>query len=274
MSTKRPGRRAVILATLFAVALVILPFLFWYDTWFGRRLGDKQLEEYLASDSKPRRKQQALVQIGERLSQGDTSVSRLYPRVIEASRHGSEELRQTAAWIMGQDRTSGAFRDRLREMLRDGSPMVRRNAALALTSHNDPSGRPVLGEMLLPAVVVSPADGALKYRLKPGDYANPGTLLARVGETEVRASLPGEVAELSLADGTQVRKGQKLLELAPDETHVWEALRALHVVGTNDDLELISRYTRSASTKIQQQAALTVRQIETRKQAAPDQPAR
>ena len=270
MSAKRPSRRIVILATLFAVALVILPFLFWYDTWFGRHLSDAQIESYLLDDGKPRRQQQALVQIGERLSKGDPSARRWRDRVIEMSRRPSAELRQTAAWIMGQDRSEKTFQSRLKEMLQDPSPMVRRNAALALASLNDPSGRTILAEMLRPSLVLSPSDGAVTYRLKPGEYANPGTLLARVSEQEVRAELPGEMQEVSQRDGSAVRKGQKLAELSPDEAHIWEALRAFYLVGTADDIEAVQRFVRSGSAKIQQQAGLTLRQIETRPRTAND----
>ena len=48
----RPGRRAYLLIALFALALVILPFLFWYATWFGRKLSDSELDRYFADREK------------------------------------------------------------------------------------------------------------------------------------------------------------------------------------------------------------------------------
>src|SRR5262245_59000662 len=69
MSTSpRPGKKAYLLITLFALLLVLFPFLFWYNTWFGRRLSDAEIERYFADSARPRRAQHALVQIGERMS--------------------------------------------------------------------------------------------------------------------------------------------------------------------------------------------------------------
>src|SRR6202166_4028394 len=44
--------------------IVLMPFLFWWNTWFGRHLSDQQLTEYLHDDKKPRHIQHALVQLG------------------------------------------------------------------------------------------------------------------------------------------------------------------------------------------------------------------
>ena len=48
--------------------IVLMPFLFWWNTWFGRHLSDQQVTEYLHDAKKPRHIQQALVQISERMS--------------------------------------------------------------------------------------------------------------------------------------------------------------------------------------------------------------
>src|SRR6202451_1611006 len=48
--------------------IVLMPFLFWWNTWFGRHLSDQQLNEYLHDDKKPRHIQQALVQLGDRMA--------------------------------------------------------------------------------------------------------------------------------------------------------------------------------------------------------------
>jgi biotin carboxyl carrier protein len=267
MSSSSPSRRLYILVAAFAVALVALPFLFWYDTWFGRRLSDDQIERYLGEADRPRRAQQALAQIGERMSRGDASVTRWYPRVVALSRHESVEMRSTAAWIMGQDPRHAPFHRALAAMLSDAAPMVRRNAALQLAAFRDPAGAAELRAMLRPHTIAAPSAGTLKYRLKPGDYVNPGTLVARVGAREVRAELPGEVREFAARDGAEVAAGTPLVEIAPDETHAWEALRALHEVGTRQDLEDVARYLRGGPTgsdKLRQQAQLTLRRIESR----------
>src|SRR6185295_16251189 len=145
--SRRPGKRAYLLITGFALLLVLFPFLFWYGTWFGRRLTDPQIDEYLNDAAKPRHAQHALVQIGERLGQGDARVQRWYPKVVELSRSNLVELRQTTAWIMGQDHRYPAFHEALLKLTGDKEPMVRRNAALGLSNFLDPAALPVLREM-------------------------------------------------------------------------------------------------------------------------------
>ena len=96
---------------------------------------------------------------------------------------------------------------------------------------------------------------------------NPGTLVARVGETEVRSPLPGEVRALSVRDGSQTQAGDVLADISVDKEHVWEALRALHTVGGRAELEDVQRYARGVPgmpEKVQQQAALTLQEIESR----------
>ena len=81
---RRPGKKAYLLICIFALLLVLFPFLFWYSTWFGRKLSDAEIDQYFADTSKPRRAQHALVQIGERLSQ-HRDVSRWYPSILSRS---------------------------------------------------------------------------------------------------------------------------------------------------------------------------------------------
>ena len=267
--SQRPGRRAYFLITLFALLLVLFPFLFWYLTWFGRKLSDAQIDQYLADQSSPRHAQHALVQIGERIS-AHRDASRWYPAIIQQSSSPSLELRQTAAWIMGQDRNYPPFHEALLRLIHDPEPMVRRNAAPALSVFGDPAARPELLAMLRPFTITAPAPGTLKYRLKLGDYVNPGTKVALIGEVEVRAAVPGEVRSLERKDGAAVQPGDPLADLSADESHVWEALRALYLVGQPSDLEDVERYVRPVPgmrDTVQRQAAATVEAIQARKTA-------
>jgi pyruvate/2-oxoglutarate dehydrogenase complex dihydrolipoamide acyltransferase (E2) component len=107
----------------------------------------------------------------------------------------------------------------------------------------------------------------VQYRLKLGEYVNPGTLVAHVGGIEVRSPLPGEVRDLSRRDGSTVRAGDPLVEISADKEHAWEALRALWTVGTKEDLDDIQRYTRAVPgmpEKVQEQALLTMQAIQSR----------
>ncbi|HEY2016163.1 MAG TPA: HEAT repeat domain-containing protein [Bryobacteraceae bacterium] len=266
-ASRRPGRKAYLLITLFAFLLVLFPFLFWYLTWFGRKLTDTQIDQYFADKSSPRHAQHALVQVGERLSRHQ-DVARWFPNVIEESSSPSLELRQTAAWIMGQEPGYAPFHEALLRLVHDAQPMVRRNAALALAAFHDAAARPELVAMLRPYTVSAPAAGTLKYRLKLGDYVNPGTLVARIGEVEVRTEVPGEVRALDRNDSTPVHPGDALADLSADKNHVWEALRALYLVGQPPDLEDVERYTRPVPgmpEAVVRQAALTAEAIQSRK---------
>jgi hypothetical protein len=264
---RRPGRRAYLLITLFALALVLFPFLFWYQTWFGRQLSDSDLDQYFADTRKPRHAQHALVQVGERMMHHQ-NASRWYSQVIRQASSPGLELRQTAAWIMGQDRAYLPFHEALLRLIHDPEPMVRRNAALALAGFGDQAARPELVAMLRPYTVAAPVAGRLKYRLKLADFVNPGTLIAHVGETEVRCPVPGDVRALDRDDGAAVKPGDPLADLSADKNHVWEALRALYIVGQPADLEDVQRFTRPYAgfpETVLRQAALTARQIESRK---------
>jgi len=264
--THRPGRKAYLLIALFALLLVLFPFLFWYLTWFGRRLTDPQIDRYFADKSAPRHAQHALVQIGERLSHHQ-DVSRWYPDVIAQASSPSLELRQTAAWIMGQDPHYAPFHDALLRLIHDPEPMVRRNAALALAAFGDAAARPELVAMLRPFTIAAPVAGTLKYRLKLGDYVNPGTLVARIGEVEVRAAVPGEVRALDQNDAATVHPGDALADLSADKNHVWEALRALYLVGQAPDLDDVERYLRplpGMPEALVRQASLTAQAIHSR----------
>jgi biotin carboxyl carrier protein len=264
--SNRPGRKAYLLITLFALLLVLFPFLFWYYTWFGRPLSDSDLDQYFADTSKPRHAQHALLQIGERLLRHQ-NAARWYPNVIQQASSPNLDLRVTAAWIMGQDRAYAPFHEALLRLIHDPQPMVRRNAATALAGFGDDAGRPELVDMLRPYTIPSPAGGKLQYRLKLGDYVNPGTLIAHVGDAEVRSSLPGEVRSLERKDGDVVKAGDPLADLSADPNHVWEALRGLFLVGQPGDLENVQRYARPVPgmpEKVAVQAALTAESIQKR----------
>jgi hypothetical protein len=266
-SRRRPSKRAYLLITLFALLLVLFPFLFWYLTWFGRKLTGPEIDSYLADRSKPRHAQHALVQIGERMSRHDPGVARWYPAVVELARSPLIELRQTSAWIMGQDHNYAPFHVALLKLLGDPQPMVRRNAALALANFGDGTARPELLAMLRPYTIVAPEPGTVRYRLKLGEYVNPGTLVARVGSAEVRAPLPGEVLELTRREGAAAAKGDPLAEVSADKEHAWEALRALWSVGVPEDLEAVQRYARGVPgmpERLQEQAMLTLQAIQAR----------
>src|SRR6202142_4766448 len=132
--------------------IVLMPFLFWWNTWFGRQLSDKQLAEYLQDEKHPRHIQHALVQIGERMTRHETSAQ-WYPQVVRLASYPVEEVRNTDAWVMGQDvhskKASGAgFHEALLKMLADPSLSVRGNAALSLVRVGDATGKTKILDLL------------------------------------------------------------------------------------------------------------------------------
>lgn len=259
----------MLLAVVTLAAFVLAPYLFWRGTWFGRPLSDAQLEQYLLDDAKPRHIQHALVQISSHIERRDPAVQRWYPRIAALGRHPLTELRVTAAWLMGQDNQSPVFHEAVRGMLQDSEPLVRRNAALALARFNDAEGRPELRAMLQPFTVRAPREGVVRYRLTVGDVVNPGTLMARLevggGEPlEIRSPVPGKLERKIAVEGARVGAGEEVLAIAPSADHVWEALRALYLVGTAEDLPEVERFGRPVRDwpeKITQQAQLTAQRI-------------
>jgi len=272
-SSSNTSRRANLFVTIVAVMFVMVPFLFWRDTWFGRELTDDEIRQYLADTESPRKAQHVLIQISERMAAGDTSTKQWYPEVVELAGHSLAELRVTVAWLMGQDRESQPFHDTLLILLEDDEPLVRRNAALSLAGFADPAGRLVLQSMLRPYTVTTPHAGKLQNRLEPDDSASHETLLSRVEQpgadepAEVRSPVPGIVRERLLRDGSDVAVGDELIVLDPDPDHVFQSLRALFLVGTEEDIEDVRRFLRPRDDMpagVAQQARLTVDEIRRR----------
>jgi len=256
-----------------AILMILVPFLFWHGTWFGRALSDQEMEEYLSSASNPRKTQHALVQISERLAKGQTDAAkRWYPAIGRLAAHPSPEVRAIVAWLMGQDNNSEEFHRGLSILVQDSDPLVRRNAALSLVRFEDTGGKSELLAMLRPYKIRAPRGGTLAFRLKEDDSVKPGTLLARIqaGERElyeVRSPLPGFFGSKLAEEGKRIAVGEEILLLSPAEEQVWEALRALYLVGQAEDLPDIERFAGRAphmSDRIRQQALQTISAIKQR----------
>src|SRR5512132_2636051 len=109
----RMSRRTKILFFVTAWAIVLMPFLFWQSTWFGRQMTDRQIQAALHNNDKPREIQHALVQIGERMARGE-SIVQWYADLVRLASHRVEEIRNTDAWLMGQDTSRPDFHTALR----------------------------------------------------------------------------------------------------------------------------------------------------------------
>src|SRR5579864_5465815 len=193
--------------------IVLMPFLFWWNTWFGRHLSDQQLTEYLHDDKKPRHIQHALVQLGERMAAPDKTrnntnanhdgVKQWYPDLLRLAAYPVEEVRNTDAWAMGQDTSGAGFHEALLKMLTDSSPMVRGNAALSLVRFGDATGRAQIVALLQPATINAPMSGRVVDADRPGTAIHQGGLLAKLATAgssaplEIRSPIPGRIRSVS-----------------------------------------------------------------------------
>src|SRR2546423_15589564 len=92
---RRMSTRNRLLFFLTAWLIVLMPFLFWWNTWFGRQLSDKQIGEFLNDEKHPRHIQHALVQLGEPMRRPGPGVKPLYPDLIGRPGHPLGQVRNT-----------------------------------------------------------------------------------------------------------------------------------------------------------------------------------
>ncbi len=266
----KPGmsRTQKLLFFLTAWLICLMPFLFWWNTWFGRKLSDQQLTEYLHDTKKPRHIQQALVQVGERITRRDSTAKRWYTELVVLAADPVEEVRNTDAWVMGQDTSGAGFHEALLKMLTDASPMVRGNAALSLVRFGDATGRPQIVALLQPAHIVSPESGRVVDSDRPGTAIHQGGLIAKLkygnGQSaEIRSPIPGRIRSVA-GTGANIAAGTEVAVVDPSTEQVWEALRALYLVGEVEDIPSVLPYERELpdiSNDVREQATITERAI-------------
>jgi hypothetical protein len=273
VQTRKPGmsRTQKLLFFLTAWLICLMPFLFWWNTWFGRKLSDQQLTEYLHDTKKPRHIQQALVQVGERITRQDAVAKQWYPDLVRLAADPVEEVRNTDAWVMGQDTSGAGFHEALLKMLADPSPMVRGNAALSLVRFGDASGRPQILALLQPAQITSPESGRIVDADRPGTAIHQGGLIAKLeyGQAQIaqiRSPIPGRIRWVA-GTGANITARAEVAVVDPANDQVWEALRALYLIGQPDDLPAIRPYERDLpdiSKDVRQQALETEQAIRKR----------
>ncbi len=263
------GKRLLFFLT--AWLIVLMPFLFWWSTWFGRHLSDQQITEYLNDQKHPRHIQHALVQIGERMGRREQGATRWHSNLVRLASYPVEEVRNTDAWVMGQDTADVAFHDTLLTMLGDPSPLVRGNAALSLVRFGDASGRAQIVALLQPAVIAAPSSGVVSDTDKIGTPIHQGGVVAKLQDgqqsNEVRSPISGRIRTLTAQKGSYVTPGAEIATMAPADDQVWEALRALYLIGQLEDLPTILPYERELSEisdRVRQQASSTEKAIRER----------
>jgi len=211
------------------------------------------------------------VQRAERIGRHDAGAARWYPEMVRLASYPVEEVRNTDAWVMGQDTSGAGFHDVLLKMLNDPSAMVRGNAALSLVRFGDASGRAQIVALLQPATITAPSAGRVIDTDKIGTSIHEGGLIARIQDgprtTEVRSPISGRIRTLFVATGANVAGGAEVATVDPGTEQVWEALRALYLIGQAEDLSLIRAYERELPEipdRVRQQAVLTEKAIQER----------
>jgi multidrug efflux pump subunit AcrA (membrane-fusion protein) len=84
---------------------------------------------------------------------------------------------------------------------------------------------------------------------------------------ELRSPISGRIRTLSVDVGSNVAAGAEIATVDPGDEQVWEALRALYLIGQVDDLPAIPPYQRELpeiSDRVRQQALLTEKSIRER----------
>ena len=165
------------------------------------------------------------------------SAKRFYPQTVAIAQTGGDEFSLTAAWVMGQDTTVPEFHQELLQLLNDSNPMVGRNAALALVRFGDairialrfapcssltPCPSPQAGTL----IEAHEAAGSDKSRHASRSHPN----RRREDRSPLASSRRGS-ASWEVPDGAPVAARQPIMEIDPSSAEVWEALRALYLIG-------------------------------------------
>lgn len=273
--SKGVPQRWLIVVLVLTFAFVLMPYLFWQATWFGRPLDDAQMAKAFADAQHPREAQHALSQIADRMENPNpttrASAKLWYPQVVVMASSREDALRSTAAWVMGKDQTAPEFHAALAKLLTDSDPMVQRNAALSLVRFSDASGHDLIVSMLKPWQLASAAAGTLAPRLTVGEAVNVGTLVGRIetsgDKIEIRTKMPGTLDAWLVKDGTEVTAGQPIAQLDPGSDVVLNALAALYFIGQPADISAITPYIRGVAgmpPSVAQQAQMTLDAIHSR----------
>ena len=155
--------------------------------------------------------------------------------------------------------------------------MVRGNAALSLVRFRDGSGRAQIVALLRPVSVVAPFGGHIIDADRPGTAIHQGGIIAKLSDgheqtTDLRSPISGRIHALSAAAGASVAAGDEIAVVDPGDEQVWEALRALYIIGRAEDLSAIRPYERESRDipdRIREQALLADQAIRSRASIPP-----
>jgi hypothetical protein len=135
----------------------------------------------------------------------------------------------------------------------------------------DATGRPQIVALLQAAQITSPESGRIVDSDRPGTPVHQGGLVAKLEygheqTAEIRSPIPGRIRSVA-GTGANVAAGAEVAVVDPANEQVWEALRALYLVGQQEDLAAIRPYERDLpdiSNDVRQQAVETEKAIRAR----------
>ena len=148
--------------------------------------------------------------------------------------------------------------------------------SLSLVSFGDSSGRPQIVSLLQPVTITAPTAGRVMDTATVGTAIHQGGLIAKLQDgdghetRELRSPITGRVGRvrtLSTATGASLVPGTAIATVEPGEEQVWEALRALYLIGQLEDLPAIRPYQRElpeVPERLRQQAIEAERAIQER----------
>ena len=197
-----------------------MPFLFWWSTWFGRQLSDQQLTEYLkrrkAPDGTFSTRWCSWVSA---LAAHDASAARWYPELVRLASYPVEEVRNTDAWVMGQDTSAMSFHA---NSLKDAWETHRLWCAVTRHFHWFALATPQAGSrfvaLLQPARIIAPNAGRGDRRRPRRHHDPPGWPHCETSElveqtTEVRSPISGRIRTIAARRAASVAAGANWLVL-------------------------------------------------------------
>jgi hypothetical protein len=126
--------------------------------------------------------------------------------------------------------------------------------------------------LLQPARITTPVAGRIADSDRPGTSIREGGLIAKLAASgspqivEIRSPIPGRIRSVAQT-GASLGQGAEVAVVDPATEQVWEALRALYLIGQPDDIPAIQPYERDLpdiANDVRQQAAQTDKAIRAR----------
>ncbi|MFB3813820.1 MAG: biotin/lipoyl-containing protein [Terriglobales bacterium] len=234
-------------------------------------LNEAQIAAFLRDDADPSGIVHALSQVRTRVGQGER-LDRWAPELMRLSSHPAEEVRHATAELMGLDPSRPEFRQKLLEMLRSQTVLVRNTAALSLAAFGDNAGREMIVNMLEPIRVDAPTPGHVETVARPGRHIDHGEVLVRLHSGNsvfnVLAPVSGHIRAMAVENGDMVSGGSRIAVIEPGADELLAALRALERIGKPQDLTAIAALAANQGLPdaVREQAKAAERKIRERSQ--------